>query len=116
MNEKSFQDLQKSKSGEKEICGLIDFNDASLVPGIIPKTWFLIVAGEKPYINMQVKLCPYIYVRQPDWWGIEVVGCLPEIGLPTTAPYSTSLNVNNLFGKFGIEVIGANKTQKIKKP
>ena len=71
-------------------CRLIDFDKAEAVPGIIPKTFFLIVSGTKPWITMQVELHPLIYIRQPDYWGIEVVGCQSGIGLPATAPGATA--------------------------
>jgi hypothetical protein len=31
---------------------------------------------------MEIKLNPLVYIRQPEYWGIEVVGCLPEVRLP----------------------------------
>ena len=97
-------------------CRLIDFEKATVVPGFIPKTFFLIVTGTKPWITMTVKLEPLIYIVQPDYWGIEVVGCMSGIGLPTTAPYHVALDITHLLGKSGIEVIGASKKETIKVP
>ncbi|GGO66930.1 hypothetical protein [Nonomuraea cavernae] len=31
---------------------LIDFDEAKVVPGIVPGTFILIVSGEKPYQNL----------------------------------------------------------------
>ncbi|MEU4511349.1 hypothetical protein AB0G05_17810 [Nonomuraea wenchangensis] len=86
---------------------LIDFDEARVVPGIVPNTFILVVNGTKPYLTMHVELSPLVYVRQPDHWGIEVVGRLRGIGLPATAPYSVSLPLDGILGTQGIEVIGA---------
>ncbi|MGW2147348.1 hypothetical protein ACWCOT_23805 [Nonomuraea bangladeshensis] len=86
---------------------LIDFDEARVVPGIVPNTFILVVNGTKPYLTMHVELSPLVYVRQPDHWGIEVVGRLRGIGLPATAPYSVSLPLDGILGTKGIEVIGA---------
>jgi hypothetical protein len=95
---------------------LINFTRAQVVPGIVPCTFFLIVSGTKPYLNMTVELKPLIYVQQPDYWGIEVVGSLHGIGIPVTAPYTVFIPLNHIIGKKGIEVIGANRKQKINVP
>jgi len=95
---------------------LIPFTKAKVVSGIIPGAYILIVSGIKPYLNMRVRLIPLVYIQRPDYWGIEVVGSLPGIGLPTTAPYTVSLPLDGITGKKGIEVIGANKKLKIAVP
>jgi len=80
------------------------------------KTYILVVSGTKPYLNMQVALSPLVYVRQPEYWGIEVIGSLPGLGLPALAPYIVSLPLDGIHGSIGIEVIGANQTQFINLP
>lgn len=92
---------------------LIDFDTAEIHPGIIPRTFFLVVRGEKPYMNMQVSLDPLVYIVQPEYWGIEVVGRLPGFGLPALAPYTVARPLDGIAGSKGIEVIGANRTEKI---
>lgn len=114
MKESDIQALHKLPPST--LCRVIDFDRAEVVTGIIPKTFFLIVSGQKPWITMTVELVPLIYIIQPDYWGIEVIGCQRGIGLPTTAPYSVALDISHVLGKHGIEVIGANKKQKIKVP
>jgi hypothetical protein len=95
-------------------CRSIDFEAAEVRPGIVSGTYILIVRGTKPYLNMEVNLIPLVYIRQPEYWGIEVTGCLPGgIGLPATAPYIASLPLNGTIGTQGIEVIGATRTEKI---
>ena len=54
--------------------------EANVVPGIVNNTFILIVKGKKPYLNMRVLLAPLIYARQPEYWGIEVIGCLDRLG------------------------------------
>jgi len=95
---------------------LINFTKAWIVPGFLPNTWILVVSGTKPYLNMTVELSPLVYIRRPDYWGIEVVGSLPGIGLPATAPYTVSIPLDSITGTKGIEVIGAKKRQKLPVP
>ena len=99
MHLKAFQALPHPSS-----CRLIEFEKADVVPGFVPKTFFLIVAGTKPWATMKVELHPLIYIRQPEYWGIEVVGCQAGIGLPMTAPYHVALDITHLLGTKGIEV------------
>ena len=70
------------------------------------------VSGTKPWATMTVQLVPLVFVRQPEYWGIEVVGSLPGIGLPAQAPYEVSLAVTSFLGTRGIEVLGANRSQR----
>lgn len=94
-------------------CRLIDFESVEiLVLESFPPQYILVVAGTKPYLNMKVDLVPLVYIRQPEYWGIEVVGCLPGIGLPATAPYSVSISLNGIIGTVGIEVIGATRSEQ----
>jgi hypothetical protein len=99
-------------------CRLIDFEEAEVRPGIVSGTYILIVRGIKPYLNMEVNLIPLAYIRQPEYWGIEVTGCLPGgIGVAApTAPYIASLPLNGTIGTQGIEVIGATRSEQISVP
>jgi hypothetical protein len=94
----------------------LNFNRAEVRPGFVPRTYFLIVSGTKPYVNMEVHLSPLIYIRKPEYWGIEVIGTLPGIGLPALAPYHVSIPLDGITGTKGIEVIGATKRKKINVP
>ncbi|MBP0448368.1 MULTISPECIES: hypothetical protein [unclassified Kitasatospora] len=95
---------------------IIDFDEAKAVPGIVPGTFILVVNGVMPYLNMTVRLSPLVYIQRPDYWGIEVVGSLHGVGLPATAPYTVSLPLDGILGTRGIEVIGANRTERIDLP
>ena len=107
--DRAFQALPPAQS-----CRVIDFNTAQVITlKTFPPRHVLIVSGEKPYLNMEVSLVPLVYIRQPEYWGIEVVGCLPEIGLPATAPYAVRLDLAGTIGTRGIEVMGANRSEKI---
>lgn len=72
----------------------------------------LVVIGDKPYLNMKVDLRPLIYIRQPEYWGIEVVGCLDGVGLPALEHYTVFLPLRGTIGTKGIELIGATRSQK----
>ncbi len=99
-----------------ESCRLIDFETVEVVPGIINGTWFVTVSGTKPWLNMKVELVPLLYVRQPEYWGIEVVGCLAGNGLPALAPYDVFLALAGVTGTKGIEIIGATSSEKREVP
>jgi len=76
----------------------------------------LVVAGQKPFANMSVSLNPLRYAQAPEYWGIEVVGCLPPIGQPAIVPYTVELSLAGIGGTKGIEVIGASHTERILLP
>lgn len=108
---KEFETLPQPSS-----CRLIDFDKdrTEIRPGIVSGTYILIVKGTKPFLNMQVNLVPLVYIRQPEYWGIEVTGCLPGgIGLPAIDTYTVILPLNGTIGTEGIEVIGANYSEKM---
>ena len=96
---------------------LINFDKAQVVVGIVPGKYILVVSGTAPCINMKVTLRPLVYIRQPEYWGIEVTGELPGgICLTAIKHYTVSLPLDGTLGTKGIEVIGANKRQKIPVP
>jgi hypothetical protein len=92
---------------------LIDFDSAEIHTDKVAGTFILIVRGTKPYLNMEVNLMPLVYVQQPEYWGIEVIGSLPGIGLPAEAPYTVSIPLEGIQGSKGIEVIGANQSKQL---
>jgi len=99
---------------QSEACRLIDFEEVDVVTlEIFPPQHVLIVSGTKPYLNMEVSLRPRTYTQQPEYWGIEVVGCLSGFGLPALAPYAVSIRLAGFMGTKGIEVIGATRSEKI---
>lgn len=94
-------------------CRLIDFGHAEVRPAFVPGTFVLIVTGEKPYANMEVRLLPVVYPKPPEYWEIEVVGSMSGIGLPALAPYHVSLPLDGIRGTKGVEVVGATQRTKI---
>ncbi len=111
MHLKAFESLPQAST-----CRLIDFDKADVVPGFVSNIFFLIVAGTKPWATMKVELHPLICIRQPKYWGIEVVACQEGLGLPTTAPYHIALDITHLLGTKGIEVIGASSKKRFNVP
>jgi hypothetical protein len=67
---------------------LLDFEWAEVAAlESFPPRFLLRVGGTKPYANMSVDLSPLVYIRQPEYWGIEVVGRLRGgILLPAEVP------------------------------
>ncbi|HET7231815.1 MAG TPA: hypothetical protein VFJ16_17520 [Longimicrobium sp.] len=93
---------------------LIDFVFAEVRPGFVRDTWFLVVGGVAPCSNMEVSLVPLVYIQQPDYWGIEVIGTLPAgICTPAMKPFLKTLDITHTLGKIGVEVIGARRHKKI---
>lgn len=112
MAEKTLADIVALPTGTSS--RIIDFERAEVRPGFVSGTWFLIVQGVAPCSNMEVSLNPLIYVRQPEYWGIEVVGTLRGgICLPRQQDYLEVLDITNVLGTEGIEVIGASRSEKI---
>jgi len=107
------QDLPKADSQR-----LIDFERAQILTlESFPPQFVLRVTGTKPFLNMEVQLVPLMFVQQPEFWGIEVVGRLPGgIGLPALAPYDVSIPLSGIIGTKGIEVIGASRSKRIRVP
>ena len=95
----------------------IDFQKAEVrVFESFPPQRVLVVSGVKPYMNMAVELVPVVYIRQPEYWEIEVVGSLRGVGLPAEAPYTVSLNLAASTGSRGIVVMGATRMQRFDVP
>jgi hypothetical protein len=97
---------------------LIDFHTAHVItPMIEPPRPTLLVSGDKPFPGMRVELVPLVYVRQPEYWGIEVVGtpagAPASVLRPRPTPYAVEMLLNGFIGTRGIEVIGANHTERI---
>lgn len=110
---KEYRKLPKAQSYR-----LIDFNQTEIITlESDPPQYVLVVRGTKPYLNMRVELEPLVYIQQPEYWGIEVVGRLRGgIGLPAQAPYTVSILLNGITGTEGIEIIGATRSEKIEVP
>jgi hypothetical protein len=112
MAEKTLADIVALPTGTSS--RIIDFEKAEVRPGFRPDTYFLIVSGLAPCANMEVSLNPLIYIRQPEYWGIEVVGTLRGgICLPATKDYLVTLDISNVLGTEGIEVVGASRSEQI---
>jgi hypothetical protein len=115
MDEQQIRDYQSLP--QPESCRLIDFEEVDLVTlKSFPPQYVLIVSGTMPYLNMEVSLRPRTYIRQPEYWGIEVVGCLPGTGIRVLTPYTVFLRLTGFLGTKGIEVIGATRSEKIEVP
>jgi len=113
-----FKDLPQAES-----CRLIDFVEVKIKTckkeegeKCIPPRYYLVVRGTKRWVNMDVRLVPVVYIQQPEYWLIEVVGCLHGVGLPAEAPYIVSIPLDGITGTKGIEVIGATRSEERQVP
>jgi len=96
-------------------CRRIDFDSAHVSPGIVPNTFFLTVTGTTPCVNMEVSLVPLVYVRCPEYWEIEVVGCLPSgICLTAIGQFSKTIELTpTMRGSKGVAVVGGTKRKEM---
>jgi hypothetical protein len=100
-----------------QVCKIIDFEKAEVRPGFVGGTFFLVVSGNAPCFNTDVKLVPLVYIRRPEYWEIEVVGCMGgPICLPEIQPFTESLPLDGVLGTKGIEVVGATRRVRIDVP
>ncbi|WP_084718285.1 hypothetical protein [Sphingomonas sanxanigenens] len=102
-----------SATKPSESSRVIDYENAEIVAGFVNDTFFLVVSGHAPCLNMDVTLSPLIYVTCPDYWGIEVVGTLKG-GFCLTAirPYTVSIPLAGITGSKGVELIGRSKSEQ----
>jgi hypothetical protein len=109
------EQLDFLKNTASESTRRLDFESAVVRPGFVNNTFFLFVSGTTPCVNMEVALQPLIYVRCPEYWGIEVIGWLPTgICLEQIGHYHKMISLSGIVGSEGIEVIGATKHEQIK--
>ena len=97
---------------------LIDFERVDVIsPMIYPPRPRLVVNGLLPTPGTQVTLVPLTYVSRPQYYGIQVVGTIEEVGQRPTpvdepVPYSVELDLVGITGTEGVEVIGASSTER----
>jgi hypothetical protein len=93
----------------------IDFERAEIrTLESFPPQHILVVRGLKPFLNMEVDLEPVVYIRQPEYWEIEVLGRLRgAVGLTAVEPYTVTLPLAGVTGTRGVEVMGANKSMRL---
>jgi hypothetical protein len=92
---------------------LLDFTDAWLRDdGEITD---LVVMAEVPDAGLEVRFMPRRYVKQPDYWGITVMGVPTGDMSRPSGVYEASTSVTGTLGSQGVEVIGATRTLKLDK-
>ncbi len=92
---------------------LIDYDKAEVVPGIVNDTYFLIVSGTTPCMNMKAILTPVVYIDCPDFWDIELAGFLPGgICFEGIGNFTESILLTGITGSKGIRLVGATKSEK----
>jgi hypothetical protein len=112
--EESFMSLRDFAAAEAaQSVRRIDFDSCEVV-GNFPGGDVLIVRGEAPCLNMEVRLSPLIYIDCPEYWGIEVLGSLAgNICLTAMKPYCLAIRLDGITGSRGIEVLGARRSEQI---
>lgn len=100
-----------------ETCQLVDFDTATVTPLATTGTSVrrrLTVTGTTPWADGEVSLSPLVYIRQPEYWGIEVTWCRSgDVGLPAERPFTVTYDFTGTLGTQGIEVIGENRRERI---
>jgi len=102
-----------AKLGPAQSVRRIEFDSAEVVGGF-PGGQVLVVRGEAPCLNIDVRLSPLVYVECPEYWEIEVIGSLPgNFCLTAIKPYAVSMPLAGVVGSSGIEVVGNSKRERI---
>jgi hypothetical protein len=95
-------------------CSVIDFDKAAVLGATTNAVRHeLVVTGTTATAGVKVTLVPLTYIRQPEFWGIEVTGCTSQVGLQVVTPFTARLNIDGTIGTIGVEVIGATRSQLI---
>ena len=105
------EDVVFPEPTDSDNCRLITFDSARVVTNPLTGGRTLVVKGYAPYAGTAVRLDPLVYFRQPEYWGIQVIGCMPEMGATVMTPYTARLELTGSMGTLGIEVIGADRAQ-----
>ena len=102
---------------DPSLCRPLDFTRAFVrTLDTYPFEKYLVVSGYKPFSSMDVVLLPVTYIRQPEYWEIQVLGCVKTIGMPVLTPYTATLPLGSTIGTKGIEVVGATQSVRIDVP
>ena len=77
--------------------------------------WNLTVSGAA---TGPVYLLPVTYVRQPEYWRIDVAVCTPPgVGIPQVVrPYSLTIDLTGVLGTKGVEVVGQDRSVRLDVP
>ncbi len=114
MNGSSGNSLSSAPSGQ-----IIDFDVAELRKVPFQDSLYLWVSGKLPAPGVEVKLAPHLYRSRPDYWRIEVTAIRHLIPANDTGTkedpllFERAVPLTGITGVMGIEVIGANKVQRI---
>lgn len=100
--------MTKNENTLLTTCRLIEFTDARIDEVSVDFHPYLVVSGLKAYANMRVELNPHVYVEGPEYWAIEVVGCITKYALPAVTPFEVMLPLDWPAGTKGIRIVGAN--------
>jgi hypothetical protein len=101
---------------QSQTCRLIDYDAFQIVGGVANGTWFLIVEGEKPNQLVDVELRPVTYVVRPDYWEIEVLGCLSPEASDLRKRYQAKIDITAHLGTRGIALVSRKGAQEIDWP
>jgi hypothetical protein len=95
----------------------VEFTQAEIITlESFPPQFVLRVSGIKPFANMDVMLSPLVYVRRPEYWGIEVVGRPWGPEQPTPTEYTARIPLSGVTGTEGVAVLGATRSELLKVP
>jgi hypothetical protein len=86
---------------------LISYEDARIESPGDQYFSYLVVSGLSAYANIRVELMPLVYITQPDYWEVELVGSVVNFALPAVTPFEVRLPLERSYGSEGIRVVGA---------
>lgn len=98
-----------------ELPQTVDGTTAAVKVTVKGKSVQLVVTGKTPHSNTTVQLNAVTYIRQPEYWQINVTECSEgPIRLPAIGKFSVTKDVSGLVGTKGIVLVFADgKSTKI---
>jgi len=95
----------------------LDFDRARIITRrTFPPQHVLQVVGNAPSADTTVELVPLVYVQQPDYWEVEIIGRSTGVATSAIVDYEVTLPVSQAQGRFGIEVVGTTHTKRLDIP
>jgi hypothetical protein len=94
-------------------CGLLDYDAFDVRPGFVNDSYILAVFKKDHDSRIIPSLNPRVYITRPEYWEIELIGCLSGIVPPKNpAAFPLALGLDGCMGTKGIKLIGATRSDQ----
>jgi len=94
------------EGAEGKVCAPVRITTAELIrrDGSV----ILKVAGQAPSAGMTLEVRPVVYIMQPDYWQMALVGCLPKdvAAAAVVTSFAAEVALHGAVGSKGIDLSG----------